>query len=323
MVMTPAAWTRTTSLIEYEKPAFDEAIKNTWDYPQVFGDQKPLGPGDQEIRGYIYSGFGFPYERDFGEDIQTEMMSEIGEWTLSDVEIALGTDIDDKLLEDMRHISEREFLNRCGSSMGQSFSQARCLYAASIFNRAFDAAAQPMYDAKALCDDDHPLYNTGEVYDNSLPAGSVSFSNIWDMIDLLRIDQKTHNGLRKRGTPECLVLHDSHARDINRILSQQYEFDGMIDTGGSATGTEFVSSKNVNSLKGKNIKVVYCIELEDTDDNFMLGTMAKKNLKFRIRKNLSNKWEFGRRNRTRSSFWHMRLMTGVVDYVDFVGRPGT
>jgi hypothetical protein len=208
--------------------------------------------------------------------------------------------------------------------MGQSFAQARCLYAASIFNRAFTTAeGQVMYDGKALCADDHPLYNTGGTYDNKLPAGSVSFSNIWDMIDKLRIDQKTHNGLRKRGTPWALVLHDSHARDINRILNQEYEFDGIIDTTALGSATDAVSSKNVNSLRGKNIKVVYCIELEDTDDNFMLGRNAKPNLKFRIRKQLSHKWDFGRRNRTRSSFWHMRLMRGVVDYVDIVGRPGT
>ena len=305
---------------------FDEAISNTWDYPKVFGDQKPLGPGDQEIRGYIWSGFGLPHERKFGEDIQTEKMSEIGEWTLSDVEIALGSDIDDKLLEDMRHITEKEFLNRLGSSMGESFAQARSLYAASIFNRAFSTTAgQVMYDSKALCADDHPLYNTGGTYDNKLPAGSVSFSNIWDMIDKLRIDQYTHNGLRKRGTADCLVLHDVHARDINRILNQQYEFDGMIDTSDTADSgnTTFVSSKNVNSLRGKNIKIVFCIELEDTDDNFMLGKKCKKNLKFRIRSPLSAKWEFGRRNRTRSVFNHLRLMTGVVDYVDFIGRPGS
>ena len=46
MPMTPAAWVRTTSLIEYEKPTFDEAIKNTWDYPAVFGDQRKLSAGD-------------------------------------------------------------------------------------------------------------------------------------------------------------------------------------------------------------------------------------------------------------------------------------
>ena len=324
MVMTNSQWTRTTSLIEYEKPMFDEAISNTWEYGQVFGDQKKLGPGDQEIRGYLWSGLGLPHERKFGEDIQTESMSEIGEWTLSDVEIALGSDIDDKLLEDMRHITEKQFLNRLGTSMGESFSQARCLYAASVFNRAFSTTAgQVMYDGKALCADDHPLYNTGEVYDNSLAAGSVSFSNIWDMIDKLRIDQFTHNGLRKRGTPDCILLHDSHERDINRILNQQYEFDGIVATGESATSTTHVSSKNVNSLAKKKLKVVYCIELEDTDDNFMLGKNAKQNLVFRIRKSLSAKWEFGRRNRTRSVFNHMRLMTGVIDYVDIIGRPGT
>jgi hypothetical protein len=319
--MTPAQWFRTTALTEYEVVAFEKAAERTWDYPQVYGDMKKNGPGDQEIKGYLWGAFGYPYERNYGEDIQTEQMSEIGEWSLTDVEVALGWEVDDKLLEDMRHITEKEFLNRAGEGIGYSFSQAKCLYAAAPFNRAFTTASgQTMYDDKALCANDHPLYGTGGTVDNLLSAGSPSFSLIWDMLDWHRISQYTHEGLRKPSKGVCYIYHDVHERDVSRIFGQQYEFDGTIATGGN---TDYVSSKNVNNLKGKGIKRVPCLELSDTGANYMMGRRSKRNFRFRMRKNLENHWDYNRRNRTRSSFSHMRLMYGVTDWDDFVGRPGS
>jgi len=322
--MTPAQWSRTTGLVEYEVVVHEKAAKKTWNYEKVYGDMTKNGPGDQEIRGYIWSAFGFPYERDYGEDIQTESMHEIGEWSLTDVELALGFEVDDKLLEDMRHITEKEFLNTAASGIGISFSQAKCLYAAAPFNRAFSTTIQTMYDSKALCADDHPIYHSLDAsittVDNKLSAGSPSFSLIWDMIDWHKLSQYTHEGLRKPSTPKAFIYHDVNERDVSRIFTQQYEFDGTIATGGT---TDYVSSKNVNNLKDKGIMRVPCMELADQDANFMMGERAMRNFRFRMRKNLETHWEYGRRNRTRSNFAHMRLMVGVTDYDDFVGRPGS
>jgi len=326
MPMTPGQWERTTALTEYEEVKFEKAAERTWEYPKVYGDKKKNGPGDQEIKGYIWGAFGFPYEREYGEDIPTEQMEEIGEWSLTDVECALGFEVDDRLLEDMRHIQEKEFLNRAGEGIGYSMMQAKCIYAAAPFNRAFTTGSgQEMYDGKALCADDHPLYRSESptTIDNKLSAGSPTFSLIWDMLDWHRLSQYTHEGLRKPSAGVCFMTHDTNRRNVDRILTQPYEFDGMIDTGGTATGTEFVSSKNVNNLKNKNLQVVYNIELADTAASFMFGRRAKRNFKFRMRKNLESHWEHGRRNRTRSNFNHMRLMYGVVDHDDFVGRPGS
>lgn len=324
MPMTPAQWFRTTALTEYEVVAFEKAAERTWEYPQIYGDQKKNGPGDQEIKGYLWGAFGYPYERAYGEDIQTESMSEIGEWSLTDVEVALGFEIDDKLLEDMRHITEKEFLNRAGEGIGYSFSQAKCLYAAAPLNRAFTTASgQSMYDGKALCANDHPLYGTGGTVDNLLSAGSPSFSLIWDMIDWHRISQYTHEGLRKPSKAVCYIYHDIHDRDVERIFGQQYEFDGIIDTTSLGSATDAVSSKNVNNLKNKGIKRVPCLELSDTDANYMMGRRSKRNWRFRMRKNLETHWDYFRRNRTRSAFNHMRLMYGVTDWDDFCARPGS
>jgi hypothetical protein len=321
--MTPAQWFRTTALTEYEVVAFEKAAERTWEYPQIYGDQKKNGPGDQTIKGYLWGAFGYPYEREYGEDIQTEQMSEIGEWELTDVEVALGWEVDDKLLEDMRHITEKEFLNQAGDGIGYSFSQAKCLYAAAPLNRAFSTTNQTMYDGKALCADDHPLYGTGGTIDNKLSAGAPTFSLIWDMLDWHRISQYTHEGLRKPSKGKTFICHDVQQRNVERILTQQYEFDGVIDTTSLGSATDAVSSKNVNNLRNKGINVVYCIELTDTSANFMMGRRAKRNWRFRMRKNLESHWDYNRRNRTRSNFNHMRLMYGVTDHDDFCGRPGS
>lgn len=318
MPMTPAQWSRTTALTEYEVVAFEAAAERTWEYPQVYGDQKKNGQGDQQIKGYLWGAFGYPYERSYGEDIQTEQMSEIGEWTLNDVEVALGWEVDDKLLEDMRHISQKEFLNRAGEGVGNSFSQAKCLYAAAPFNRAFSTTNQTMYDGKALCADDHPLQGTGGTVDNKLTAGAPTFSLVWDMINFHRISQYTHEGLRKPSKAQTFICHDIQRKNVERIFSQQYEFDGYV-----TTPDEYVSSKNVNNLKNKGITVVYCLELSDTASNYMMGKRAKRNFRFRMRKNLESHWDYERRNRTRSNFNHMRLMYGVTDWDDFSGRPGS
>lgn len=316
-VMTPAQWTNTTALIEFEEVMRDEADRKLWSYDQVYGDMKKTS--EFEAKGYLWTAFGLPSTRKFGENIRTEKMKEIGQWQISDVELALGTDIDEKLLEDMRHITEKEFLNNMGEGFGESFAQAESIYAAMPFNRAFSAVLQPMWDLAALCDD-HPL-DDGTTYANYIASGSVSFSRIWDMMDAMKLDQRQYKGLKSRGTPVKFLCHDVKERDVSRIFTQEYEYDGTIATGGTTT---HVSSKNVNNLRGKNIKVIYCQELDDEDAMFLLGRRAMKNFKFRSRKALTTEWsiEGGRRNRTRSCFVHRRIMVGVTHHIDVIGAQG-
>ena len=318
MPMTTAQWSNTISLTEFEKPMREESSKKLWAYDEVFGDQSKTT--EHEIKGYIWTAFGLPSPRDYGEDIRTEEMQEVGDWTITDTEIALGADIDDKLLEDMRHIGRKQFLNQMASGFGESYAQAKSLYAALIFNRAFVSTNQAMWDAGALCDD-RPLLD-GTTWANYIAAGTPSFSRIWDMLDKIKLDQRTQKGLKQRGVGTRLVLHDIHARDINRILGQQYEFDGTIATGGT---TDYVSSKNTNSLRGKNLKVTFCQELTDQNAMFLMGRRASKNFHFKPRKKMTTQWQLdgGKRNRTRSVFTHCRFLLGVTHFIDFIGAQGS
>jgi len=318
MPMTLAQWVNSVSLIEFEDIMREEAMGKLWNYNEVFGDMAKTD--EHEIRGYIWTAFGLPSPRNYGEDIRTEEMQEVGEWTMTDTEIALGADIDDKLLEDLRHISRKKFLNQMGTGFGESYAQAKSLYAALILNRAFNAVTQPMWDAGALCDD-RPLLD-GSTWANYIAAGTPSFSRIWDMIDKMKLDQRTQKGLKQRGKGTKLILHDVHARDIHRILGQEYEFDGTIATGGT---TDYVSSKNKNSLKGQNISVTYCQELTDQNAMFLQGKRSAKNFHFRPRKKMTTQWQLdgGKRNRTRSVFTHCRFLLGVTHFIDFIGAQGS
>ena len=318
MPMTTAQWSNTISLVEFEDVMREEAMEKLWAYDEVFGDMRSTQ--EHEIRGYIWTAFGLPSPRNYGEDIRTEEMEEVGSWTLTDTELALGADIDDKLLEDMRHISRRQFLNQMGTGFGESYSQAKSLYAALILNRAFDSVNQPMWDSGALCDDRTLL--DGSTWANYITAGTPSFSRIWDMIDKMKLDQRTQKGLKQRGKPVRIIVHDVHARDMPRILGQEYEFDGTIATGGT---TDYVSSKNVNSLRSQNLKVTYCQELTDQNDMFLMGKRASKNFHFKPRKKMTTQWQLdgGKRNRTRSVFTHCRFLLGVTHFIDFVGAEGS
>lgn len=317
MVMTNAQWVNSIALIEFEDVAREESMGKIWDYDKVYGDMSSTK--EKEMKGYIWTAFGLPHERSYGEDINTETMEEVGDWTLYDTEIALGADIDDKLLEDLRHISQKEFLNGMGKGFGESYAQARSIYANMPFERAFSNAVQTMWDAGALCGTRTLL--DGTTWTNALGAGSVTWSRIWDMIDIMKLDQRTQKGLKQRGTAVKIMVHDAQERDVTRILGQEYEFDGTIATGGT---TDYVSSKNTNSLRSKNLKIVYNQELTNENDMFLFGKKAASNFKFKSRKKFSTAWQFdgGKRNRTRSCFTHERFMVGVTHFADVVGAPG-
>ena len=321
MVMTNAQWANSIALIEFEEVAREEAMSKIWDWEQIYGDRPKTN--EHEMKGYIWTAFGLPSERNYGEDIRTETMEEVGDWTLYDTEIALGADIDDKLLEDLRHIPQKTFLNQMGTGFGESYAQAKSIYANMPFERAFSNAVQTMWDTGALCGTRTLL--DGTTWTNALGSGAVSWSRIWDMVDIMKLDQRTQKGLKQRGMPQKLMVHEVQERDVPRMLSQEYEFDGLVSTGDAAGSTTYVSSKNVNSLRSKNLKIVYNQELTNENDMFLFGKKAAKNFKFRMRKNLTTQWQFdgGKRNRTRSCFTHCRFMTGVTHFIDVVGAPGT
>ena len=319
MVMTNAQWVNSIALIEFEEVMQEESMGKIWDYDKIFGDMSKTN--EKEMKGYIWTAFGLPHERSYGEDINTETMEEVGDWTLYDTEIALGADIDDKLLEDLRHISQKEFLNGMGRGFGESYAQAKSIYANMVFERAFAGTSQLMWDGGTLCGTRTLL--DGTTWTNALAAGSVTWSRIWDMIDIMKLDQRTQKGLKQRGTPVKIMVHDAQERDIGRILNQEYEFDGFVS--GTTTGGEAVSAKNVNSLRKKNLQIVYNQELSNENDMFLFGKKAAKNFKFKPRKKMTTQWQFdgGKRNRTRSCFTHCRFMVGVTNYADVVGASGT
>jgi len=300
--MVPPGWTNTTGLVEFETVARDKVKGKTWDYDQVFevGTTK-----EWQIKGLLYSGVGLPHERDYSRPILSQDMEELGTYTITDVELALGTDIDIRLLEDNRHI--KGFLNKIGSAHGEAFMQAKCLYAAKIFNLGTDSTNQPTWESTATSwfSNTHTLKN-GDTVDNLLAAMTVGHDSIWDMIDWLRLNQYSQKGLRKgTGGNFTFVHYPSHTRLVSKVLESSGEADTLY-------------TNNKNTLKKWKIKPVECIELSDTNSFFMLGGRAKKDLVFRVRKGLTTEWDDNKRNRTRSALCHMRLLVGLRDWDDSV-----
>jgi len=290
-------------LVEYESATRQMAAKKTWNYDEVFG--QPGKTGEAEVRGILFGGTGLPHERDWGEPIRSDEMRELGYWSATDTEYAMGIDIDNKWLEDNRHI--KGFLREVGTSVGESFMQAKCIHAALPFIRAFSSTTQAMWDASALCDS--ITLDDGSTLDNDLPVATPSFSTVWDLIDFIRYKQYNQRGLRMKGVPMCYIYHDVHERKIPKIFTQEWEMDSLY--------------RNKNTIRKYKIKPVSCVELDalGTNAQFLLGTKAKRQLILRMRKNLTTEWDTNKRNRSRSGLTHMRIMVGVKDRTDIVGRP--
>lgn len=303
MAINAGNFALSVGLVEYESTSRQKAAMKTWDYTEIFG--KPGKTGEAEIRGILFGGTGLPHSRNYGEPIRSDEMRELGYWSATDTEYAMGVDIDNKYLEDNRHI--KGFMRHVGSSVGESFGQTKCIHAALPFIRAFSSTNQAMWDSSALCDS--ITLDDGTTLDNDLAVATPSFSSVWDMVDFIRYKQYTQRGLRRKGVPMCYLYHDVHERKIPKIFTQEWEMDSLY--------------RNKNTLRKYKIKPVSCVELDalGTNAQFLLGTKAKEQLILRLRKNLTTEMDDNKRNRSQSMLTHMRIMVGVKDRTDIVGRP--
>lgn len=307
---TLAQWTNSTGLVYFEDVMRDEAVKDYWDWQAIYG--APSKTDHYQKKGYLFSGFGLPFVRKALEPIKSDDMKEIGSWTVTSFELALGVDFDLRMMEQLRQkglSNEQQFVGKIGTSFGESFGQAKCIYASSIWTNAFDASAQPLWDGLALCDS-HVLDDGSATVDNDLPVASVSSDSIWDKVEFITWNQKNYRGLTKRGTPKIYMCSPSNESLIWQIANQKY------------TPGESSSINDENSLKAKGLKFVFNPDL-GSKESFLLGSRAKDNLIFAIEKGLTTEYEDHKRNRSRSALAHMILMVGVKHYIDIVGSPQT
>lgn len=300
---TVAGWSNAVSLTYFEKVMMEACSKSRWNRKEIYGaDGKTK---EHQIKALVYSGLPLPVEREYGRDISTDDMKELGTVTLNDVELALGSEIDMKWIEDNRHIPS--FLQKLAGAFGKSFSQAIDLHAALPFIRAFSSANQTVYDGGAWCASrtlESPQPDGTLTYSNDLGSTSYSFSVMWDLHDKLSYQQPTERGLLNRSDMVKILAHNSHRRTAEKIFGQEYEPDTL--------------TRNKNTLMGKGIKPVFCPDLP-TNYKFALGESAKDSMLFAIRKSPSTAWEDHERNRTRSCFVHMRLIYGALSWTDVVG----
>jgi len=254
----------------------------------------------------LYSGLSMPHERGFSAPILSESMEELGEWLIEMVELALGTDIDMRLIEQNRQIDG--LMGKVNKSHGESFSQAYCVYAAKPLNLGFDATNQPMWDDIALYGSH--VTKAARTVNNVIPTTTVDWDLIWDMIDWLRISQYSQKDLRKSGSPKQFIGYPSLRRTMKKILGASGEPD-----------TEFLN--NPNTLDEFSVDWVECIELTDTGALYLQGTKSPANFVFKRRKPVTTVTDDQKRNRTRSILTHSLILIGVKDWDDTCAMQGT
>ena len=297
-MINDAGWSNAIGKTQFDVVMRDVAADKYWDYESIYGSGKQTN--EHQLKQLIYSGMPLPHARSYGEDIVSQDMEELGTATLTDSELALGTDIDRVFIEDNRNIPG--FLNKLATSMGESFGQAKCYYASLPFIRAFSSTYQALWDTGALCAS--RTLASGDTYSNTLGSMSVSFSTSWDLRDKIAYQQFSQKYLRRPSTAKIHLVHNSQMRKMEKIYGQEYEPDTM--------------TRNRNTLNGMGIKVVYNPDITSTYQ-FMLGKRALKNFIYWIHKPPTTEWEEHARNRTKSCFVHMRILFGVLDFDDVVG----
>jgi len=297
MPITPALWSKTTGLTDYNKP-FTIAAKGTplWDWHQMFSMKKATR--GQE-KWYFTGGFGLPGEVGVLGDIPFVTPRELNDITLSATKYAQGYSLAYETEKDLTQQSLSEFLADKAKQHGSAFSYTMDMSATYIFDQAFVSTNQTVMDGAALAAT-HTTLISGDTVDNYVSA-DMSQDTLWDGYNYFQYQILTHNGLIRPSTPKWLVTHPSNRQEVEKWLTASGEPD-----------TVYVS--NPNTIKGKGLTPVYNPLLSDTDAWYMIGAEMKPYLIFWTNDEPQAKWEDSFVNMGRMNRMFMRYISGVLTH---------
>jgi len=296
---------RLTARVIYDKVMRDAAAeKYTWPVEAVYGS--PEMTKTYAHRVMKYSGLSLAHKRKAGRPIVTEDIVELGEITLTDEEIALGTNMDVRMLEDLEQISRKKYMADAMLSLRESFKHTVSGMAAYPLNEAFSSTNQTVWDSSAMITSRTLL--SGDTYTNDLGTVPISFAISWDLKDKLEFGQRTQKGLIRKDKMVLHLVHDSQRRYMKRIWDQEYEKDTL--------------TRNVNTLRGSGVKVAYCVELTDTGAQFAFTEEGRRNMVFKMRLAPAFSDEMLPKTVTLSVYGRQRVLLGALGFEGIAGGEG-
>jgi len=249
---------KSVSLVDYQPAFITGSNLQTWDW-QAFTTIKQTDRLTEQV--FSYTGLGLPRQTNQQNPFYFDEMYELGATTFTNVKYTLSTRFSYELLKYDKHV--RDLAKKAGSQMGKSHAYLRDTKVAYIFNQAFSSTYISMYDSAALLAT-HTL-NDGTSYDNALTAASLSFDNLWAMIDHFSTSTYNHKGLLINPKAKWLVTNPTNRQEVEKILESSAEPDTLA---------------NKNSLANKQITPIYCPHLSSTTAYFLLAEDFKDDLWF-------------------------------------------
>ena len=300
MANTTYSLVKATALTDY-MPAFrTNSDVQTWDWDKLVTKKKTNRATEQ-----IFSYTGLPVPRATGQlqDIYYADMSELDATTFTVAKYTLATMFSHEILKDNIHLPD--LMKEAGTFMGESHSFIRDIAAAQTYNRAFNSS-YTMYDGVELCGA-HTMKD-GTAFTNELTAASITFDNLWLMLNHFETTLVNHNGLYLRDTPKYLIYHPSQEKNVRAILESDLE-----------PGT---TANDKNTVRSYGLVKIPCRHLTTSTNWFIAGSKWPASVYWFDREKVSVAMEddFDRMGTKIRSY--QRFALGPKEYVYLCGNQG-
>jgi hypothetical protein len=229
-------------------------------------------------------------------------MAELAATTFSVTKKTLATMFSHEFINDAWHLPD--MMAEAGKAAGESQAFVRDQAVAAILSGAF--ASTQTYDGSYLCST-HTLKN-GSTYDNALAAASITFDNLWLMINHFETAPLSQMGLYLQDVPKYLIYHPSKEKEVRAVLKSSLE-----------PGT---ANNDKNTVQDYNLIPIPNRFLTTTTHWFIAGSRFKNDFCFFTREGVKTAMEddFDRMGVKFRSY--QRFAVGVRDFLWIIGNPG-
>jgi hypothetical protein len=288
MALTTYAFAKSVALTDYMPPFRQAKEQVTWPWEKIVTKKSTKRATEQ-----VFSYTGLPAANQTGElePIYYADAAELAATTFTVTKKTLATMFSHEFINDSWHLPD--VMADAGKMAGESQAYIRDLAVAAILYGAF--ATTTTYDSSYLCDS-HTMKNGG-TYDNDLGPSSITFDNLWLMINHFETAPVTHQG-----------YHPSKEKEVRAVLKSQLE-----------PGT---ADNDKNTVLDYNLVPIPCRFLTTTTHWFIAGSRFKQDFCFFEREGVKTAMEddFDRMGVKFRSY--QRFAVGVRDFLWIVGNPG-
>ena len=300
MANTTYSFAKAVALTDYQ-PAFRQNQKEQlWGYDKIVSMKKTNRATEQ-----VFSTSGLPAAAQTGElePIYYADMHELDATTFTVNKYTISSMFSHELVKDNIHLPD--VLKEAGSAAGESMAFIKAQSIAAILNRAFNSS-YAVNGSVELCGS-HTL-KSGDSFDNDLTPASITFDNLWLMINHFQTSLLSQSGLYLKDDPKFLIYHPSKEKEVQAILKSQLE-----------PGT---ADNDKNTVKDYNLTPVPCRFLTTSTHWFLASAKFKEDFQFWNRESPTSAMEddFDRMGIKMRNY--CRFAVGVRDYLRIVGNPG-